>query len=144
MEFFRAMAQQTKQIKKAKDFLSFCCQHSQKSLLSQVPGKEETLWSLNSLTDCQALGGHMEQASQSHGRWVLLYSILHLFILRETRSEWGRHRERGGHRIRSGVCTDSREANVGLEHMNCEIMTWAEVRCLSDGATQVPQLLLYY
>ena len=37
-----------------------------------------------------------------------------------------------------------REGDTGslagrLEHMNCEIMTWAKVGCLNDWATQVPQ-----
>ena len=33
------------------------------------------------------------------------------------------------------------EPNVGLELMNREIMTWAEVRCSTDRATQAPQKL---
>ena len=32
----------------------------------------------------------------------------------------------------------STELNVGLELTNREIMTWAEVRCLTDWATQAP------
>ena len=36
----------------------------------------------------------------------------------------------------------SAEPDVGLKLMNREIMTWAEVWCLSDWATQVPQLHL--
>ena len=30
------------------------------------------------------------------------------------------------------------EPDVGLEPMNCEIMTWTEVRCPTDWATQAP------
>ena len=30
------------------------------------------------------------------------------------------------------------ESDVGLERTNCEIMTWTEVRCLTNWATQVP------
>ena len=33
------------------------------------------------------------------------------------------------------------EPNVGLEHMNCELMTWAEVGRLTDWATQVALLV---
>ena len=33
----------------------------------------------------------------------------------------------------------SPEPNVGLELTNREIMTWAEVRCSTDWATQAPQ-----
>ena len=32
----------------------------------------------------------------------------------------------------------STESNAGLELMNCKVMTWAEVGCLMDWATQVP------
>ena len=33
----------------------------------------------------------------------------------------------------------STETNAGLESMNCEIMTWANVRRLTNWATQAPQ-----
>ena len=32
----------------------------------------------------------------------------------------------------------STEPDAGLEPTNCEIMTWAEAGCSTDGATQVP------
>ena len=32
----------------------------------------------------------------------------------------------------------STEPNVGLKLTSCEIMTWAQVRCLTDWATQAP------
>ena len=35
------------------------------------------------------------------------------------------------------------EPEAGLELMECEIMTWAEVGCLTDWATQPPQKLVY-
>ena len=43
----------------------------------------------------------------------------------EIASAWkqGRDRERGGQRIQSRFCTDSREHDVKLELTNCEIMT---------------------
>ena len=37
--------------------------------------------------------------------------------------EWGKGRERRGHRMQSGVCGDSREPDVGLELTNPEITT---------------------
>ena len=49
--------------------------------------------------------------------------------------KWGRGRERGGQRIQSGLCTDSREPNTGLELTICKIMTWAKVRCSNNWAT---------
>ena len=54
----------------------------------------------------------------------------------------GRGREREKERIPSRLCTISAEPDVGLEHMNCEIMTQAEVGRLTDGATQVPTQFL--
>ena len=33
----------------------------------------------------------------------------------------------------------STEPDAGLELMDCEIMTWAEIQHLTDWATQVPQ-----
>ena len=37
----------------------------------------------------------------------------------------------------SRLWAGSTEPDVGLEPMSCEIMIWAEVRCLADWATQV-------
>ena len=37
----------------------------------------------------------------------------------------------------------STEPDTGLEPMNCEIMTWAEVGRLTDCATQAPLKLVY-
>ena len=39
----------------------------------------------------------------------------------------------------SRLGTLSTEPDTGLKLMNCEIMTWAEVKCLTNWATQVPQ-----
>ena len=68
------------------------------------------------------------------------YCCLHFYVcvifcniyLRERERE----AERGRQRIQSGLCADSREPDVGLKLMNCEIMTRAEVGQLTDGATQ--------
>ena len=37
----------------------------------------------------------------------------------------------------------STEPDTGLELTNCEIMTWAEVGRSDNGATQVPQKMLF-
>ena len=53
---------------------------------------------------------------------------------RASEHEWGRDRETGRHRI----WAVSTEPDVGLEPMNSEVMTWAEVGCLTDWVTQAP------
>ena len=40
----------------------------------------------------------------------------------------------------SRIWAVSPEPNMGLEPINCEIMTWAKVGRLTDWATQVPQV----
>ena len=50
----------------------------------------------------------------------------------------GESRMRGGHRIWRCLCVDSRDPVVGLEPMNHEIMTWAEIGCLTNWDTQGP------
>ena len=51
----------------------------------------------------------------------------------------GREREVGitHSRARAYPKQGSNSPEAGLELMNCEIMTWAKVRCLADWATQV-------
>ena len=51
---------------------------------------------------------------------------------RDTESE-------AGSRLQAG----STEPNVGLELTNREIMTWVEVGCSTDWATQAPLYLLF-
>ena len=74
--------------------------------------------------------------------FILFYFILFYFIFwereRETECEQRRGRERDGDtesKAGSRVHTVSTESDVGLKLMNCEIMTWAEVRGLPDWAT---------
>ena len=50
--------------------------------------------------------------------------------------EWQREEDRG---FEVGTCAGISEPDVGLELTNCEIMTWAEVGCSTDWATQAPQ-----
>ena len=60
---------------------------------------------------------------------------------RETEHEQGRGREREGDRESEAGSRHravSTKPNAGLELTSCEIMTWAEVGCLTDWATQVP------
>ena len=49
--------------------------------------------------------------------------------------------ERGRQIPKQGLHADSSEPNEGLGLANREIMTWAEVRCLTDWATQVPLII---
>ena len=58
----------------------------------------------------------------------------------ETEHEWGRAEREGDTESEAGsrLWAVSTEPNVGLELTSCEIMTWAEVGPLTDGATQAP------
>ena len=59
--------------------------------------------------------------------------MFYLFLRESKRASKGQ-RESGkgwGQKIWSGLYTDNREPDMGLELMNGEIMTWAEVKCLN-------------
>ena len=59
---------------------------------------------------------------------------------RQTDWEWGRSRGQEGDaesQAGSRLPAVSTESDMGLELTNCDIMTWAEVRCSTDWATQV-------
>ena len=63
---------------------------------------------------------------------------------RETEHERGRGREREGDtelEVGSRLWAVSSEPNAGLELTDREIVTWAEVRRLTNWATQTPLLL---
>ena len=62
---------------------------------------------------------------------------------RETEHEQGGAEREGDteSEVGSRLWAVSTEPDAGLELTNCEIMTWAEVRCLTDRATQVPHIL---
>ena len=80
--------------------------------------------------------------SVSSAWWCFFF--LSLFIYwerereRERESASRRGAERRRDRIPSRLHTVSTEPNVGLELTNCEIMTWVEVRCSTNWATQEP------
>ena len=67
----------------------------------------------------------------------LIYFLFFIFEKeREHKQRRGREREtesEAGSRLRTAA-----ETNVGLELVNYKIMTWADVRCLTDWATQAP------
>ena len=77
--------------------------------------------------------------------WLSLFKIFLMFIYlwdreRQSMSRGGAEREghtesKAGSRLRAV----SKEPNVGFELMDGEIMTWAEVRRLTDWATRAPQ-----
>ena len=51
----------------------------------------------------------------------------------------GKREERKGDRGSKAGSADSSEPDVGLELMDCDIMTQAEARSPTDRATEVPQ-----
>ena len=66
---------------------------------------------------------------------------------RETEHERGRVREREGDtesETGSRLWAVSTEPDAGLELTNREIMTWAEVGCSTDWATQAPPKFIFY
>ena len=75
--------------------------------------------------------------------YVCIYSFINVYFWDGVNMRGDSSRERGGQRIWSGVCADSREPDMGLELSNAEIMTWPKprVRCLTDWATQLPWYL---
>ena len=67
------------------------------------------------------------------------FFLMFIYFLREKQSVIaGSGRERGWHRIQSRLLDVSTQPDAGLELVNREIMTSAEVRRLKDWATQVP------
>ena len=57
---------------------------------------------------------------------ILFFSIIYLFWEKESMSDGGAERE--GEGILSRICTDSAEADVGLNLMNLKILAWAETK----------------
>lgn len=58
---------------------------------------------------------------------------------RDRKSMWAGEGQTDRQWIQRRFCTNSRKLDVGLERTNREIMTWAQVRCSTNGATQAPQ-----
>ena len=75
---------------------------------------------LASASASPSAGDHPAQGAGASLYHPILF--IHSFIF-EREHEQGRGRDRVGQRIRSRLCTDSREPYAGLELMNCEIMT---------------------
>ena len=69
--------------------------------------------------------------------WATQAPLIFIF---ERENKQGRGRERGGQKIWSGLCADSRESDAGHEPTNGEIMTWAKVGHLTDWATSCPYI----
>ena len=69
------------------------------------------------------------------------------FWEKEREHKQGRGREREGDTESEAgprLWAVSTEPHVGLELTNCEIMTWAKVRRLTDWATQVLHLIVFF
>ena len=99
-------------------------------------------------------GAHQNK-DNAWGCWtssVIFLMFIYLFLRgRETETEYeqgqGKGREKGRNtelKVGSRLHAVSTETDVGLEFMNCEIMTWAEVGCLTDWATQAPYSLVFF
>ena len=71
------------------------------------------------------------------------FSMFIYFWWRETEWEWGRGRREGDTESEAGsrLWAVGTEPDMGLELTSCEIMNWAEVRCLTDWATRAPHIL---
>ena len=79
-----------------------------------------------------------EEESASPLPLSFFFKSIYLFIYLERGSGGGA--ERQGEKTPSRLYNASTEPSVGLELMNCEVMTWAEIkRCSTKWATQVPQ-----
>ena len=75
----------------------------------------------------------------SQYQYLLLLNVFISFREREIMSREGAERETHTEsEAGSRLWAVSTETDVGLEPMNREIMTWAEVRRLTYGATQAP------
>ena len=73
-------------------------------------------------------------------------ACLFFFWERETEHELGRRRERAGDtesQAGSRFWAASTESDTGLEPTNHEIKTWAEVRRLTEWATQAPLIFFF-
>ena len=77
--------------------------------------------------------------------FCFLYIIFNLFIFeRQSTSGGGAEREWDTEsEADSRIWAVTREPDVGLELTNREIMTWAEVRHLTDWATQAPHDFIF-
>ena len=75
------------------------------------------------------------------GLFNFIFLKVYLF-LKETEHKQGRRSEREGDtesEAGSRLWAASTEPDAGLEPLNCEIMTWAEVGRSTDWATQAPR-----
>ena len=82
---------------------------------------------------------------KAHAAYCYEWGFFNVFFLflreRQTEHELGRVREREDteSEASSRLWVVSTEPDIGLEPTDHEIMTWAEVRCLTNWATQVPR-----
>ena len=76
---------------------------------------------------------------------IFFYFNVYLFLKERDRARVDEEQREGDRESEAGsrLWAVSTEPDAGLELMNHEIMTWAEVRCSIDWATQVPQFCLF-
>ena len=123
------------------------CRPEQNKKIS-LPEQEGILQQTAFLFIC-TIGSPGSPPARLQTRTVFLKNFL-MFILflreRQSESRRGREREREGDtesEAGSALWAVSTKPDTGLEPTNCEIMTWAEVGCLTNWVTQAP-LELYY
>ena len=76
--------------------------------------------------------------------YVVLFFFFNVYLFFKESMSGGRAEREGDTESEAGsrLQAVSTEPNVGLELTNRENMTWAEVRRLTDGATQAPQYVV--
>ena len=76
---------------------------------------------------------------------ILMFIIYFWETEKETECKWGKL-ERGRHQISSRLQALScqHRAQHRAQTQNCEIMTWAEVRCPTDWPTLVPFIITFW
>ena len=78
--------------------------------------------------------------------FLFFFNILFYFWEKERDRAWVGERQREGDtecEAGSRLWVVSAESDMGLEPTSCEIMTWAEVECLTDRTTQAPLIILF-
>ena len=83
----------------------------------------------------------LKETLQSVNNLAFFFNVYFWERKRATEHEWGGGAENEGNtesKAGSGLWAVSTEPSVGLELTDYEIMTWAQVECLTDQATQAP------
>ena len=81
---------------------------------------------------------------QADIEYILFFLIFFIIIFKRERLGEGRHREQDTEpEAGSRIWAVNPEPDAGLEPTDLEIMTWTEVRCLTNWGTQVPWIYAF-